>query len=346
VFGGSDRAGGPGLGPHRVLRKHPGRVWNEDHRLMSAKRAKSKRKDVVLPVPLRHLIEFLQGQGRTAALVALTVAVFVGLWYAAWQEVGEDVLASQEYWLVQENVHITPPAPWVHRDVRFEVFRDGSLDGPLSLMDDDLAQRIANAFSLHPWVAKVHRVTKRYPAQVEVQLEYRRPVLMVQVSGALLAVDAEGVLLPSESRDFSPIEILAYPRLVGVYTAPVGPVGTRWGDARVLEGAEIAAELLPTWQQLNLDCIVPSTLVELGHGDQYAYQLVTKAGTRILWGRAPSAEIPGEPTAAEKVAWLVNYQRDNGTLEGGDGPQELDVRTLGSTRRRARTAHTPQKALE
>jgi len=177
-------------------------------------------------------------------------------------------------------------------------------------------------------------------------LEYRRPVLMVQVPGALLAVDAEGVLLPSESRDFSPIEIRTYPRLVGVYTAPLGPVGTRWGDARVLEGAEIAAVLLPTWEPLNLDCIVPSTLVELGHGDQYAYQLVTKAGTRILWGRAPSAEIPGEPTAAEKVAWLVGYQQENGTLEGAEGPQELDVRRLGSTLPPARTARRSQDGLD
>lgn len=342
-MGGSDRAGGPGRGPWRVPRKHVGRVRTEDHHRMSAKKAKSRPKGVVLPVPMKHLIEFLRGQGRAAALVALTVAVFAGLWHAGWRQVGEDVLASKEYWLVQENVHITPPAAWVHRDVRFEVFRDGSLDGPLSIMDDDLAQRIADAFSLHPWVAKVHRVTKRYPAQVEVELEYRRPVLMVQVPGALMAVDAEGVLLPSESHDFSPIEIRAYPRLVGVYTAPVGPVGTRWGDARVLEGAEIAAVLLPTWEQLNLDCIVPSTLVELGYGDQYAYQLLTKAGTRVLWGRAPSAEIPGEPTAAEKVAWLVSYQRENGTLEGANSPQELDVRRLGSTAHPARTARTPRK---
>jgi hypothetical protein len=312
---------------------------------MSAKTAKSKRKQAVLPLQLRHVIELFKGPARTALLLTLIVAMFVGLGYMAWQKVGEDVLASEQYWLAQEDVHVSPPAPWIHRDIRAEVFRDASLDSPLSLMDDDLTERIANAFSLHPWVAKVHRVTKHYPARVEVEVEYRRPALMVQVPGALLAVDAEGVLLPSESQDFSPVEARRYPRLVGVDTAPVGPVGTRWGDARVLEGAEIAAVLAPVWQQFKLDCIVPSSLVELGHGDQYAYQLITKGGTRILWGRAPSAEIPGEPAAPDKVAWLIDYQRENGTLEGPEGPHQLDLRTLRSLWRLDAAAHAGQDTV-
>jgi hypothetical protein len=299
---------------------------------MSAKKAKPKRRRAVLPAPLRPVIELFKGQGRSAAIVAMVVVGFAGAWCLAWQQVGEDVLGSEQYWLAQENVLISPPPHWIHRDIRAEVFRDASLDAPLSIMDEDLTQRIATAFSLHPWVAKVDRVTKHYPAQVEVVLEYRRPVLMVEVPGGHLAVDAEGVLLPSESCDFSPLEVRAYPRLMGVDTAPVGPVGTCWGDARVVEGAEIAAVLLPVWQQLNLDCIAPSALVELGHGDDSAYQLVTKRGTRILWGRAPGAEILGEPTAAEKRAWLVEHQQENGTLEGRDGPQQLDVRAARSTR--------------
>jgi hypothetical protein len=308
---------------------------------MSAKKAKSKP-----AAPLKHLMHLVRGRGRTAALVVLVLAAFAGVWYAAWQKVGPGVLESEPYWLTPENVEITPPAAWIHRDIREEVFRDGSLDGPLSIMDDDLAERIASAFALHPWVAKVRRVTKYHPARVRVELEYRRPVLMVQVPGRLLAVDAEGVLLPSESGDFSPNEARRYPRLVGVDTVPIGPVGTRWGDARVLEGAEIAAALADVWEKLSLDRIAPSTLVEVGHGDQYNYELFTKAGTRILWGRAPIAEIPGEPTAAEKVAWLADYARENGSLEGRNGPQQLDLRRLGRTADPSQTAGKASRSLQ
>ena len=40
---------------------------------------------------------------------------------------------------------------------------------PLSILDDDLTGRIAAAFALHPWVAKVVRVTKHHPAGVDVE---------------------------------------------------------------------------------------------------------------------------------------------------------------------------------
>jgi cell division septal protein FtsQ len=305
---------------------------------MSAKKAKSNSKAALVPPPVKQLIRLFTGGGRTAALIVLTIAVFCGSWYAAWRTVGPNVLASRPYWLDQKNVEITPPPAWIHRNIRAEVFRDASLDGPLSIIDEDLAQRIADAFSLHPWVAEVRRVTKYFPAAVKVDLEYRRPACMVQLEGRLLAVDTEGVLLPSGSPDFSPIETPRYPRLVGVDTVPVGPVGTRWGDARVVEGAEIANALGTVWQRLSLDRIVPSTLVELGYGNEYTYELVTKGGTRILWGRAPSAEIPGEATAAEKIAQLVEYHKAHGTLEGRDGPQQLDLRKSGPSQNPPRTA--------
>jgi hypothetical protein len=46
--------------------------------------------------------------------------------------------------------------------------------------------------------------------------------------------------------------------------------------------------------------------------------------------------------AVEKVAWLVEYQRENSTLEGREGPQVLD---LGATRSASRSAGKPQEAL-
>jgi cell division septal protein FtsQ len=304
---------------------------------MSAKKAKSKPGAALLPPPIKQLIALFTGPGRAAAMILLILAVFSGSWYAVWRSIGLDVLTSKPYWLGRKNVEVTPPPAWIHRDIRGEVFRDASLDGPLSIMDDDLAQRIADAFSLHPWVAEVRRVVKCYPAGVRVDLAYRRPVCMVELGGRLLAVDVEGVLLPSGSPDFSPTEKLRYPRLVGVDTVPVTP-GARWADARVVEGAEIADALGPVWQQLSLDRIVPSTLVELGYGDEYTYELVTKGGTRILWGRAPSAQMPGEATAAEKIAQLLDYHKANRTLEGPSGPQQLDVRNLRAPQSTPRTA--------
>jgi len=149
-------------------------------------------------------------------------------------------------------------------------------------------------------------------------------------------VDAGGVLLPSA--DFSPLEAGRYPRLVGIDSVPVGSPGERWGDARVVGAAEIAAAFGPAWQRLGLERIVCTATVSAGRVQDESYELFTRGGTRVLWGRAPSAEMPSEVPAAEKVARLEKYAAQRGSLDGPSGPGDLDIRTLEPARSDPRTA--------
>ena len=112
----------------------------------------------------------------------LVVAVFSGGAWAVWRHVEKHVEGSRDYLVSVEQITITPPPEWVRSDVRAEAFRTASPpDRPLSSLDDGLAQRIAMAFMLHPWVAKA-TVTKRAAARVNVDIVYRRPVCMVEVA--------------------------------------------------------------------------------------------------------------------------------------------------------------------
>lgn len=256
-------------------------------------------------------------------LTGITILGLIGGWYLVWNEVGDYVLSSESYLVTLQQVEIiTEPPEWIDTDIRAEAFRSASLDRPLSIMDDDLAERIANAFSLHPWVAKVQSVTKHHPAQLQVELVYRRPVCMVEVPGGLFPVDVRGVLLPVG--DFSPSEASRYPRLVGVDTVPVGTVGECWGDARVVGGAEIAAVLGDLWEQFRLAAIVPST----PSTDDPLYTLRTRGGSQINWGRAPGSTAPGELPPADKVARLRGHFAKYGTLESHDASQVLDIRSI------------------
>jgi hypothetical protein len=275
--------------------------------------------------PIVRLVGFLAGPGRTAVLVVLLVAAFAAGSVLLWGEVGPRVLASQEYLVGPQQVELSPPPRWIHSDIKAEVFRDASLDGPLSIMDDDLVDRIRAAFALHPWVARVVRVAKHHPARVEVEVEYRRPVLMVEVPGGLLPVDARGVLLPVG--DFSPVEAARYPRLVGADTSPLGTVGQAWGDARVVGAAEIAGVLGAEWDELKLARIasLPAPIGIAKH--EPCYVLMTRAGTRIVWGRAPGADPLGEPTAAQKAALLRHYASEHGSLDEAQAAGGLDLRT-------------------
>ena len=202
-------------------------------------------------------------------------------------------------------------------------------------MDDDLAERVTAACLLQPWVSKVRQVAKQYPAKVKVDLVYRRPVCMVKLGDQLLPVDAEAVLLPAD--DFSPVEKTKYPRLIGVDRGPMGGAGRRWGDSRVAGGAEIAAALLPIWEKLNLQSIVPHLPPETANpgtppsgaarrGGEYYFDIIAGGGMRILWGRSPSSDISGEPAPQQKVKKLEQFFAEHGSLDYPQAPREIDLR--------------------
>lgn len=269
-------------------------------------------------------------------VVALFLIVVGVGWRMAWTRVRQHVLADGDYRLIPRDIVISQIPPWIHSDIKTEVMRDASLDGSLSILDDDLTKRIANAFSLHPWVAKVHRVSKHHPARVEVELSYRQPIAMVEVSGGLLPVDGDGTLLPSE--DFSPALAKRYPRIARIESHPTGPVGGNWGDVHVAGAAQIACVIGDRWQKLKLYRILaPVRGVGDRDVDGYTYELATHAGTRIIWGRPPGSEPTGEIPALNKLVLLERLATEHGTLDGTGGPQYFDLRT-GDPRAMPRTA--------
>lgn len=259
------------------------------------------------------------------AIAALSLACYV-----VWQRVREHVVAGPEYQVTRQSIVLRDVPPWIHSNISSEVLDQMSMNGPVSLLDDQLSERIAKAFSLHPWVRRVIRVEKQFPAKVLVQVEFRRPVCMVEVpwtgdeladqhdpsyapgdvratdGGGLYPVDVDGVLLPTA--DFSPAQARRYPRLSDIHTLPIGPVGANWGDARVTGAAEIAALLFDDWERLRLHRIVPSEHpVSGGSSDDYSFQLVTRDGTRVIWGQRPNSTYPGEVAASEKLQRLRDH---------------------------------------
>ncbi len=272
---------------------------------------------------LWRTLAFLAGPGRTLTLVVLLVTGFTGGAWAVWRRVEKHVENSPDYIVRIEQIAITPPPEWVRSDVRAEAFHNAaSLDRPLSLLDDNLAERIHIAFMLHPWVAKA-TVTKSAGARVRVDLEYRRPACMVEIAAGqsveLLPVDSQGIWLPGE--DFSQKQKENYPCLSGIDRRPIQPVGHAWGDPRVIDGAAVAAVLQPVWQQLKLYRI---QCVPQAPGARPMFELCTRAGTKIIWG-ATGGSLLHEPGNDEKVARLQQYAAAHGGLDGG---LPLDVRTM------------------
>jgi hypothetical protein len=259
----------------------------------------------------------------------------------AWQYVRPLVVSDRQYALDPRRIHITPPPPWIRADVRTEVLRDASLDRPLSILDEHLAERVATAFQFHPWVAEVRQVTKQNGPSVHVALVYRKPVLMVEIAGrdtpSLLPSDVEGVRLPDEGS--SPAEKQQYPRLAGVAGEPL--VGQRWSDKRVAGAARLAALLVDVWEQRQLARIVASPPPETDDDRHPSYELVARSGRRFLWGRAPGMPIPpDELPTSEKLSRLERLVNQYGSLEGSDTSEVLDLR------RQPRTPSTSREVAD
>lgn len=275
-----------------------------------------------IPV-LGPLVRILFGR-RIGPLVAIVV-VFGGGGYWSWLKLRDSVFGQSHYVLTAESIVVSPQPEWIKSDVKTEALRDASLEFPLPLLDDQLAERVSKAFTFHPWVAEVKQVRKTVPAGVQVDVVYRKPACMVELPDrlGLYAIDAGAYLLPTKDFLDDPRRAATYPRLAGITNLNMGRVGMRWPDPFVQGGALIAASLEAGWTKLNLARIAPAPESVAVTTPQF--ELTTRAGTRILWGSTPGAEIGEEMPAARKVETLLRYAADNGSLEGRGGPQRLDL---------------------
>lgn len=280
--------------------------------------------------------------------VAAVLVVVAGLAWGVqqvWEAVAPQVISRQRYRLPAKAITVTPQPAWITVSVRDQVIHNADLDGRLSILDPDFVRAIQDAFALHPWVEAVGRIEKKFPPAASVELSYRQPAAVVEIVAGggvqLLPVDRRGVHLPAE--DVPEIKRRYLPRIGGVVGQP--PVGARWDDPRVEGAVDLAVRLAPLWEPLHLVEVLPSARPEVnGPRRYYVYDLVTRGGTRVVWGAVPSDSPPGESSFDEKLARLQQCVQRVGPLDSIRGPAVVDVRRrLQITPRTARYYWRPQQ---
>lgn len=246
----------------------------------------------------------------------------------AWPRVSRlipDLGARPEFSLTAKDIRVTQPPRWVPGNLVDQVLAHAGLPEEMSLLDDDLVRSLAEAFELHPWVDEVESVRKSFPPAINVKLSYRQPVAMVEVKNGKYPVDEKGVLLPPE--DFSAAQARTYPQITGVLSTPQGPAGSNWGDAIVVDAAELAAALAPCWKELKLAAIVcPRTPRRSDDIDSGVYLLTTAGGSEIIWGQGSGSDHPGELTVRQKIERLKAYAKKFGGLDPPQGRRRIDIR--------------------
>lgn len=283
--------------------------------------------------------------GRTAPAVALSVrrGVFqpATLWWLAcallavvflpylpWMT--PDLSTRPEYQVDWSSVQVTTTPRGVPPRIVDDVRKQAQLPDQLSLLKPGLARDLAKAFESHPWVERVDRVEVKRQRRIEVDLTYRRVALVVESSRGYYPVDARGVLLPPA--DFAPEDVSHLPVCRNIKTLPQGAAGETWGDIVVECAARIADSIAPAgdvdkhWKRLGLVAIIaPIPKSSDAVPEDLSFDIVTRGGSLIRWGRAPGADTL-EPSVEQKLSRLNQVVQNQGSLDAPGGPFKIDIR--------------------
>lgn len=249
--------------------------------------------------------------------------------FALWPYAAQRLPSLQkrtEYQLSFSQIQISPlPARPVPENLLEQVGKQTDVPHEFSVLDDHLTAELADAFSQHPWVANVVRVRKSFPASVVVELEYRQPVAMVQIPGGRVPIDIDGIILPST--DFSTSDLQRYPLIRNVSSKPASRPGSAWQDPSLIAAARLAKLLGSKWSSLKLEAIVvPATATAKTNVNDVPLELIGEGGSKIIWGRTPDTDHPGELEPAQKIRRLEKYLADFGNYGQPKGPYEIDIR--------------------
>lgn len=174
-----------------------------------------------------------------AVVLLASAAVVAGVRLAGDTALGR--LAREERYRVRVADIACEPPPGVDRATFLnEVRYVGDLPETVRGLDPADRRRVAAALAAHPWVEAVAGVDAEPGGVVRARLEYRVPVLAVEVAdGPPRLVDVNGVLLPAAG--VPP----GLPRLLGKAKRPATPAGKVWDEPAVQRAIELAQVYRP-----------------------------------------------------------------------------------------------------
>jgi hypothetical protein len=285
------------------------------------------------PLPVQGLLQRLVRAPGAWAMVWPAALVVGG--YVAWHSWGAEHVSKKYYGIDPSLIHVTVRPDYITTDIASTVYADTKLD-QLSLLDPGATARIASAFSFHPWVRRVVAVRKLPGGEVDVHLQYRRPVAMVfvisrhpEIQGrSFFAIDEDGVLLPPT--EFSRDETMKYLHIEVPDVYPTGGVGSSFGDGRVTGAAKVAALVEDFRETLKIGSIRLADASRTSPVPQYEF--FTTDGRKFFWGSSPGEEMYGEPKSDVKLRQLVERaaQDDDVATAGQVGTAPILLTPIGS----------------
>jgi hypothetical protein len=261
---------------------------------------------------------------RRLAKIAVIVGLFTLLPYCLQRL--PDLASRPEYRIETRRIQIDPkPEAPVPETLLEQVIDSTKLPHEFSILDGTMPAKLAQSIASHPWIATVVSVHQSFPTNVTVRVQYRKPVGMVHVNGGCFPIDATGMVLPPA--DFSSADLKRYPNIRGLSLPERMQPGNASKNPALFAAARLAGLLAPQWEKLQLESIVVTDHPDAkSHVPRITLELHSDNGSRIVWGRDPETQYPGELTPAQKVGRLESYLKEFGGFDLPNGPYEIDIR--------------------
>jgi cell division septal protein FtsQ len=249
------------------------------------------------------------GEAPASALQwALTACVAV-LTFVAIDMISERLAKGPRYRLRAVEVFAIGSAP-LHMD-RFLAGQESSRLGSHSILDPDLESKVNEVLRVRPWVAEVRTVFRSFPDRAVLAVALREPMARIRIGGEDFILDSSAVALkPLGDEDEVP-----WIRLLGSGM----PLRALQGQSLATTPAGEAMEVLKAIRRIGDHPALSShRILELAIGRDGHHRasgdsdvvLTLDQGTRVRWGRSPTAALASiEPAPEKKLDALAGVIR-------------------------------------
>lgn len=267
------------------------------------------------------VFRILKGTFISLATAAVGCAALYGI-----SVLHENMRVAPTYQMSAESLRLVKGPAWMTPSILAELdvgLLDPDFPQRFSLLDADVAFRIAAAYEKCVWVDRVERIEKHDPRvdprrpPLEVYLKFRRPLAFIQTRDGFCLVDDKAVRLPGVYREpkLGALKLLV---IAGVTSGPPA-IGHAWPDDAVVAGVRVADAVDTKREAFGLTAVDVANFGGRRDPRDTEIALFTANETRIKWGKAPSpqADLLQEKSPDEKVAYLdFVYRRMNGQVDG------------------------------
>ena len=261
--------------------------------------------------------------GRSIFPLTLILGVGVGVSWLLWRPLHatglnpeSDSSASARGRLTDRSLQLAilqkPRPQWIKKEDYDETARLATVAQNHSVFEPSLSRTLALHLATSPWIERVRSVRLRYPAQIEIDVDWRKPE--ARIDGSYMVVDRFGYVLNllADSREVSDV-----PKISGV-TPTHTEIGKQVNDPDIQD----AIKLLGCVRETLNTSTGRLKVVNVQREASRTWRVITDRGPAINWGFFTDDPPMDEPLTREKMAKLKSR-----LSEAGD-PSRLEYVSL------------------